>query len=129
MKKVDFLSLSTFRVALQCSLGVSNALSTFYKGSYPLITGQDCTLIVIKNILSGKHEMSIFKDPRLLIDATINMVDEIISGKTVSVNDTETYHNGVKVIPTYLCEPTYVNKDNCIEVLTSTGFYTLDQLR
>ena len=73
--------------------------------------------------------MSIFKDPRLLIDATINMVDEIISGKTVSVNDTKTYNNGVKVVPTYLCEPTYVNKDNCIEVLTSTGFYTLDQLR
>ena len=111
------------------ALGVSNALSTFYKGSYPIITGQDCTLIIIKNILNGKQEMSIFKDPRLLIDATINMVDEILSGKTVSVNDTKTYHNGVKIVPTYLCEPTYVNKDNCIEVLTSTGFYSLDQLR
>ena len=111
------------------ALGVSNALSTFYKGSYPIITGQDCTLIIVKNILNGKQGMSVFKDPKLLIDATINMVDEILSGRTVSVNDTKTYHNGVKIVPTYLCEPTYVDKDNCIEKLTSTGFYTLDQLR
>ena len=111
------------------ALGVSNALSIFYKGSYPIITGQDCTLISIRNILNGKQGMSVFKDPKLLINATINMVDEIISGKEVSINDTQTYHNGIKIVPTYLCEPTYVDKDNCIEVLTSAGLYTLDQLK
>ena len=72
--------------------------------------------------------MSVFKDPKLLIDATINMVDEILLGKSVSVNDTQTYHNGMKIVPTYLCEPTYVDKDNCIEILTSAGFYTLNDI-
>lgn len=111
------------------ALGASNALSVLYKGSYPIVTGQDCTLISVKNILSGKQGMSVFKDPKLLIDATVNMVEEILSHKTVSVNDTGTYFNGVKYVPSFLCEPTYIDKDNCIEVLTSAGFYTLDQLQ
>lgn len=111
------------------ALGVSSALAVSYKGSYPLITGQDCTLINVKNILNGKQAMSVFKDPSLLIDATVNMVDEIFSGKPVTVNDTKTYYNGVKIVPSYLCEPVYVDKDNCIELLTSSGFYTIDQLQ
>ena len=111
------------------ALGVSSALSVSYKGSYPLITGQDCTLINVRNILNGKQAMSVFKDPAMLIDATINMIDEIILNKPVTVNDTVTYFNGIKTVPSYLCEPIYVDKDNCIEVLTSSGFYTLEQLK
>ena len=111
------------------ALGVSSALAASYKGSYPIITGQDCTLINVKNILNGKQSMSVFKDSALLIDATVNMVDEIVSGKSVTVNDKETYFNGVKIVPSYLCEPVSVDKDSCIEVLTSSGFYTLDQLK
>jgi len=111
------------------ALGVSSALSVSYKGSYPLITGQDCTLINVRNILNGKQAMSVFKDPAMLIDATINMIDEIILNKPVTVNDTVTYFNGIKIVPSYLCEPIYVDKDNCIEVLTSFGFYTLEQLK
>ena len=111
------------------ALGISSALSVSYKGSYPLITGQDCTLINVRNILNGKQAMSVFKDPAMLIDATINMIDEIILNKPVTVNDTVTYFNGIKTVPSYLCEPIYVDKDNCIEVLTSSGFYTLEQLK
>lgn len=111
------------------ALGISSALSVSYKGSYPLITGQDCTLINVRNILNGKQAMSVFKDPAMLIDATINMIDEIILNKPVTVNDTVTYFNGIKIVPSYLCEPIYVDKDNCIEVLTSSGFYTLEQLK
>lgn len=111
------------------ALGVSSALSVSYKGSYPIITGQDCTLINVKNILSGKQAMSVFKDPAMLIDATVNMVDEIILNKPVTVNDTATYFNGIKTVPSYLCEPIYVDKENCIEVLTSSGFYTPEQLK
>ncbi len=111
------------------ALGVSSALSISYKGSYPLITGQDCTLINVKNILSGKQTMSVFKDSALLIDATVKMVEEILSGEMVTVNDTKTYFNGIKTVPAYLCEPVYVDKENCIEVLTSAGFYTTEQLK
>ena len=111
------------------ALGVSSALAVSYKGEYPIITGQDCTLINVKNILNGKQAMSVFKDPATLIDATVNMVDQIISHKPVTVNDTSTYFNGIKIVPSYLCEPIYVDKDNCIEILTSSGFYTLEQLK
>lgn len=111
------------------ALGVSSALAISYKGKYPIITGQDCTLINVRNILDGKQAMSVFKDPAMLIDATVKMVDEIISGQPVTVNDTKTYFNGIKIVPSYLCEPIYVDKDNCIEILTSCGFYTIDQLK
>ena len=111
------------------ALGVSSALAVSYKGEYPIITGQDCTLINVKNILNGKQAMSVFKDPATLIDATVNMVDQIISHKPVTVNDTSTYFNGIKIVPSYLCEPIYVDKDNCIEILTTSGFYTLEQLK
>lgn len=110
------------------ALGVSSALAVSYKGKYPIITGQDCTLINVKNILIGKQAMSVFKDPAMLIDATVNMVDEIILNKPVTVNDTDTYFNGIKTVPSYLCEPIYVDRDNCIEILTSSGFYTPEQL-
>lgn len=46
------------------ALGVTNALMANYTGSYPVITGQDCDILNIKNIISGKQSMSIFKDTR-----------------------------------------------------------------
>ncbi|WP_408070531.1 substrate-binding domain-containing protein [Butyrivibrio sp. JL13D10] len=110
------------------SLGIIGALGNSYNGSYPLITGQDCSLLNVKYIMEGKQAMSVFKDPTLLIEATTNMVDEILSGKEVTVNDTETYFNGIKTVPSYLCKPVYIDADNYEDVLISSGFYTKEQL-
>lgn len=111
------------------ALGVTNALSSSYTGDWPIITGQDCDIANVKNMLAGKQSMSIFKDTRELAAQTVKMVDAIMQGKEAPTNDTETYDNGTGVIPTYLCEPVFADMDNYKELLVDSGYYTEDQLK
>ena len=55
------------------------------------------------------------------------MVDAALSGKTVTVNDTKTYNNGVKVVPSYLLKPVVVDKTNWEKILIDGGYYTKAQ--
>lgn len=108
------------------ALGVAKALETAYTGRYPIVTGQDCEIENVKNIINGKQSMSVFKDTRTLVWRTVKMTTQIVEGKTVEVNNTETYNNGVKTLPAYLCEPVFVTKDNYKEILIDSGYYTAD---
>ncbi len=111
------------------ALGVQNALAAAYTGEYPVITGQDCDTPNVKNIVAGKQAMSVFKDTRALASQVVKMVDAIMKGEEVEVNDTETYDNGSGVIPSYLCEPVVVTKDNYQAMLLDSGYYTEDQIK
>ena len=111
------------------SLGVQNALAASYTGEYPVITGQDCDTPNVKNIAAGKQAMSVFKDTRALASQVVKMVDSIMKGEEVEVNDTETYDNGSGVVPSYLCEPVVVTKDNYQEILIDSGYYAEDQIK
>lgn len=110
------------------ALGVENSLAA-YTGEWPIITGQDCDIANVKNIVAGKQAMSIFKDTRTLAAQTVKMVDALMSGEEAEVNDTSTYDNGTGVIPTFLCEPKYVDINNYKELLIDSGYYTEDQLK
>ena len=111
------------------ALGVENALAANYTGEYPIITGQDCDIANMPNIINGKQAMSVFKDTRTLASKVVEMVDAIMSGGEAPVNDTETYDNGTGIIPSYLCEPVAVTVDNYKEMLVDTEYYTEDQLQ
>lgn len=111
------------------ALGVANSLAANYTGKYPLLTGQDCDIASVKNILAGTQSMSIFKDTRTLAAKVVTMVEAIMKGGEVPVNDTETYDNGTGVIPSYLCEPVFADIDNYKELLIDSGYYTEDQLQ
>lgn len=106
------------------ALGVANALAANYNGEYPIITGQDCDIENVKNMIAGKQSMSVFKDTRTLASQVVVMVDQILSGETVDVNDTETYDNGVGVVPSYLCAPVFADINNYKELLIDSGYYT-----
>ncbi len=110
------------------ALGVTNALEANYVGDWPIITGQDCDIQNTKNMIAGKQSMSVFKDTRTLAAQVVKMVGQILSGEEVDVNDTETYDNNVKVVPSFLCEPVFANADNYKELLIDSGYYTEDQL-
>lgn len=56
------------------------------------------------------------------------MAQSILEGTEAEVNDTETYDNGVKVVPSYLLEPVSVDKDNVEKTLVETGYYTKEEL-
>ena len=111
------------------ALGVENALAANYTGEYPIITGQDCDIANVANIVAGKQAMSVFKDTRALASQVVEMVDAILTGEEVPVNDTETYDNGTGIIPSYLCEPVAVTQDNYKEMLIDSGYYTEDQIQ
>lgn len=111
------------------ALGVENALAANYTGDWPVITGQDCDIANVKNMIAGKQSMSIFKDTRDLAAKTVEMVDAIMKGGTAPVNDTSSYNNGVKVVDTYLCDPVYADVDNYKTLLIDSGYYTEDQLK
>ena len=111
------------------ALGVANSLAANYTGEYPLLTGQDCDIASVKNILAGKQSMSIFKDTRTLATQVVGMVDAIMKGGEAPINDTETYDNGTGIIPSYLCEPVFADINNYKELLIDSGYYTEDQLK
>ena len=111
------------------ALGVANALAANYTGEYPVVTGQDCDIANVKNMLDGKQSMSIFKDTRTLASQVVKMVGQIASNETVDVNDTESYDNGTGIIPSFLCEPVFADVNNYKELLIDSGYYTEDQLQ
>ena len=111
------------------ALGVANALASSYEGKYPILTGQDCDIASVKNMIAGKQSMSIFKDTRTLASKVVEMVDAIMKGGEPEINDTETYDNGDHVVPSYLCEPVFADVDNYKELLVDSGYYSEDELK
>lgn len=109
--------------------GVAEALEAGYRGDvYPVITGQDCDIVSVKNLLAGKQTMSAFKDTRDLAAAAVEMADAILKGQEPPVNDREMYDNGTGIIPSYLIPPRVVTTDNLKELLIDSGYYTPEQI-
>jgi len=109
------------------ALGVIWALRAAGYGTdkpFPILTGQDCDKENVTAMLNGEQSMSVFKDTRALASRTVEMIDDILVRKTATVNDTTTFNNGVKTVPTYVCTPVYADKDNYKQVLILSGYYT-----
>lgn len=110
------------------ALGVTNSLVGAGFEEFPVITGQDCDIANVKNIIAGRQSMSIFKDTRTLAAKVVGMVEAIVNGAEPEINDTESYDNGTGIIPTYLCAPVFADIDNYKELLIESGYYTAEQL-
>jgi putative multiple sugar transport system substrate-binding protein len=113
------------------SIGIISSLKGVGYGSsdqpMPIVSGQDAEVPSIKAMLRGEQYSTIFKDTRDLARVTADMVDAALSGKQVSVNDSKTYNNGVKVVPSYLLKPVVVDKSNWEKVLVDSGYYKRSQ--
>ena len=113
------------------ALGIEQALESagYTPGTdWPIVTGQDADLANVKNILADKQAMTVWKDTRTLGDEVAKMVDQIVKGTTVDVNNTTDYNNGNKDVPSYLLQPEVVTKDTVESILVGKGYYTKDQL-
>ena len=111
--------------------GVTNALLSagYTAANFPVITGQDCDITSVKNMIKGTQSMSIFKDTRTLASKVVEMVDAICQGKKAPVNDTKTYNNNVKVVPSFLCDPVYGDINNYKALLIDSGYYKESELK
>src|SRR5512138_3714200 len=109
------------------SIGILSSLKGVGYGTpdqpMPVVTGQDAEIPSVKSIIAGEQTSTIFKDTRELAKVASNMVDAVLSGSKPEVNDTKTYENGVKVVPSYLLKPVSVDKSNWKQVLVDSGYY------
>lgn len=115
--------------------GISYGISAALEGAgyavgtkWPVITGQDAELMAVKNILSGRQAQTIFKDTRTLADKCVTMVQAVLEGTEPEINDTTSYNNGVKMVPSYLCTPVSVDESNVKEAVVDTGYYTAEEI-
>jgi putative multiple sugar transport system substrate-binding protein len=113
------------------SIGILSSLKGVGYGStdmpMPFVSGQDAELQSIKSIIAGEQGSTIFKDTRELAKVTVSMVEALMNGTEPQINDTSTYDNGYKVVPSYLLKPVPVDKSNWEEVLIGSGYYSKDQ--
>ncbi|MFP3569077.1 multiple monosaccharide ABC transporter substrate-binding protein [Paraburkholderia sp. SIMBA_030] len=115
------------------AIGVISSLRGVGYGSaqqpMPVVTGQDADIQNVKAIIRGDQTTTVFKDTRKLASITADIVDDALTGKSVPVNDTKSYSNGARIVPTYLVKPVIVDKDNYQSTLINSGYYTQAQLK
>ena len=110
------------------SRGIITALQNAgYGGSankMPVVTGQDAEIASVKLINDGVQSSTIFKDTRLLAEQAVIAGEAFLQDKDPQANDTKTYDNGVKVVPSYLLPVQTVYKDDIKPVLVDSGYWT-----
>ncbi|PCJ07929.1 MAG: sugar ABC transporter substrate-binding protein [Rhodobacteraceae bacterium] len=115
------------------SIGILSSLKGVSYGSddlkMPIVSGQDAEVPSVKSMLAGEQYSTVFKDTRELARVTVGMVQAVLEGGTPEINNTETYDNGVKIVPSYLLEPVSVDISNWEEILLGSGYYTEDQIK
>jgi putative multiple sugar transport system substrate-binding protein len=116
------------------SRGIISSLRGVGYGSadqpWPIISGQDAEVPSVKAIIAGEQYSTIFKDTRELAKITADLVDETLQGKEPSqINDTKSYNNGVKVIPSVLLTPYEVDKSNYEKTVVESGYIKAEDLK
>lgn len=94
----------------------------------PIVTGQDAEIASVKLIADDVQFASIFKDTRKLAAQAVIVAQAYLSGEEPEANDTETYDNGVKVVPSYLLESDIVYTDNIQSLLVDSGYWTAEEV-
>jgi len=112
------------------SRGILSALTSagYTKANMPVITGQDAEVLSVKNIISGQQYSTIFKDTRELAKVAVSMAEAVLNGTKPKINDTKTYNNGVKVVPSMLLVPYVVTVKNYKKILVDSGYIKASDL-
>ena len=93
-----------------------------------VVTGQDAEIASVKLIQDGVQSSTIFKDTRLLAEQAVAAASAFAEGGEPQANDTETYDNGVKVVPSFLLPVETVFADDIQSVLIDSGYWTADEV-
>lgn len=115
------------------SRGIITALQGVGQGptieaGLPIVTGQDAEIASVKLIADGVQSSTIFKDTRKLAEQSIKVAEAFIDGEEPEANDTETYDNGVKVVPSYLLTVDPVFADDITPLLVDSGYWSEDEV-
>ncbi|HJX43269.1 MAG TPA: multiple monosaccharide ABC transporter substrate-binding protein [Geodermatophilus sp.] len=94
----------------------------------PPVTGQDAEIASVKLIQDGVQSSTIFKDTRLLAEQAVIAATAFAEGNEPQANDTETYDNGVKVVPSYLLPVETVFAEDIQAKLIDTEYWTEEEV-
>jgi putative multiple sugar transport system substrate-binding protein len=115
------------------SIGIISSLRGVGYGTaaqpWPFVSGQDAEVPSVKSIIKGEQYSTIFKDTRELAKVTVKMVNAVMTGSKPEINDTKTYNNLVKIVPSYLLKPVAVDKTNYKKILVDSGYIAEDKLK
>ena len=116
--------------------GLSRGIISSLKGvgyepgaEMPIVTGQDAEVPSVKGMLAGEQYSTVFKDTRELAKVTAKMVDAVLAGKAPAINDTKTYNNEVKIVPSNLLTPYDVGKSDIEKLLVDSGYIKAEDLK
>ncbi|MDP4822905.1 MAG: sugar ABC transporter substrate-binding protein [Aestuariivirgaceae bacterium] len=116
--------------------GLSRGIISSLKGvgyapgaEMPIVTGQDAEVASVKGMIAGEQYSTVFKDTRELAKVTAKMVDAVMSGNEPEINDTKTYNNEVKVVPSYLLTPYAVMQGDIDTMLVGSGYIKAEDLK
>ena len=114
------------------SRGIITALQNAGYGkngqAMPPVTGQDAEIASVKLISDGVQSSTIFKDTRKLAAQAVIAAQAFLEGKTPKANDTKTYDNGQKIVPSYLLPVVTVYKDDIQKELIDTGYWKASEV-
>jgi putative multiple sugar transport system substrate-binding protein len=128
-KKLDAVLSPNDSLAIGIVASLKNAGYGTAEKPYPVLTGQDCDKPNVKALIAGQQSMSVFKDTRTLAAQVVDMVSSIMENKPAAVNDTKTYNNTVKIVPSFLCQPVFADKTNYKSILIDSGYYKESDLQ
>lgn len=115
------------------SIGIISALQsvgyTTLPDNLPIVTGLDAELPSLVSIWRNEQYSTVFLDLHYLASSAVVMAEYIARGETPSIiNDLDTYHNGVRYVPSYVAEATLLTRENLWEVIVEGGIFTAEEI-
>lgn len=116
------------------AMGILGALESAGYGKpgrpRPWLTGQDCDLAAVQAVMAGRLSMSVFKDCRDEARSAADLTYDLLMDRQPKYNDTTTYNNGSKVVPTRICQSVaVVDASNYRHLLVDSGYYKESELQ
>lgn len=108
--------------------GAIKVLEQYGLAGKVLVTGQDCQLQTCKNIIAGKHNISLYHPLKEIGYKTAELAVDMARGENLKKHKTSMTNNGLKEVPTLNINSIPVTIENIDKVLIEGGAYTREQI-
>ena len=106
--------------------GAISALTNQGLAGKVLVSGQDADLASMKEILTGRQTMTVYKAIAPLANSAVDAAIQLARGEQVQTN--AAINNGRKDVPSFLHDPVAVDKDNMMQTVVKDGYHTLERI-
>src|ERR671917_871868 len=106
--------------------GAISALANQGLAGKVLVSGQDADLASMKEILTGRQTMTVYKAIEPLANSAVDAAIQMARGEQVQTN--AAINNGRKDVPSFLHEPVAVDKDNLVATVVKDGYHKLERI-